>query len=50
VKSATDPLKVGAASRPDDVLVSATFKEAAARRARTRGEDNIVNQKVAGVS
>jgi PAS domain S-box-containing protein len=49
-KSATDPLEVGAASRPNDLLVTRhTLKEAAAaNRARILvAEDNIVNQKVA---
>ena len=49
-KSATDPLEVGAASRPNDLLVTRhTLKEAAAAtRARILvAEDNIVNQKVA---
>ena len=49
-KSVTDPLEVGAAGRPHDLLVTRhTLKEAAAA-ARARilvAEDNIVNQKVA---
>jgi len=49
-KSAIDPLEVGAASRPDNVLVTRHVLKEAAAAARTRilvAEDNIVNQKVA---
>ena len=49
-KSAIDPLEVGAASRPDDVLVTRHVLKEAAAAARARilvAEDNIVNQKVA---
>jgi len=49
-KSVTDPLEVGAASRPHDVLVTRHVLKEAAAAARARilvAEDNIVNQKVA---
>ena len=49
-KSAIDRLEVGAASRPDDVLVTRHVLKEAAAAARARilvAEDNIVNQKVA---
>ena len=49
-KSATDPLEVGAAGRPHDVLVTRHVLKEAAAAARARilvAEDNIVNQKVA---
>ena len=49
-KSAIDPLEVGAASRPDEVLVTRHVLKEAAAAARVRilvAEDNIVNQKVA---
>jgi len=49
-KSAIDPLKVGAASRPAEVLVTRHVLKEAAAAARARilvAEDNIVNQKVA---
>jgi signal transduction histidine kinase/CheY-like chemotaxis protein len=49
-KSATDPLEVGAASRPHEVLVTRHVLKEAAAAARARilvAEDNIVNQKVA---
>ena len=49
-KSAADLLEVGAASRPNDVLVTRHVLKEAAVAARARilvAEDNIVNQKVA---
>ncbi len=49
-KSSMDPLEVGAASRPADVLVTRHVLKEAAVAARARilvAEDNIVNQKVA---
>ena len=49
-KSSMDPLEVGAASRPADVLVTRHVLKEAAAAARARilvAEDNIVNQKVA---
>ncbi|MGH7219923.1 MAG: response regulator, partial [Nitrospiraceae bacterium] len=49
-KSAADPLVVGAASRPNDLLVTRHVLKEVAAAARPRilvAEDNIVNQKVA---
>jgi two-component system cell cycle sensor histidine kinase/response regulator CckA len=49
-KSVTDPLEVGAAGRPHDVLVTRHVLKEVAAAARARilvAEDNIVNQKVA---
>jgi CheY-like chemotaxis protein len=49
-RSATAPLEVGAASRPNDVLVTRHILKEVAVAARPRilvAEDNIVNQKVA---
>src|SRR5207302_6517433 len=49
-KSDTDPVEGGAASRPNDVLVTRHVLKEAAAAARPRilvAEDNIVNQKVA---
>jgi CheY-like chemotaxis protein/HPt (histidine-containing phosphotransfer) domain-containing protein len=49
-KSVTDPLEVGIAGRPSDVLVTRHVLKEVAAAARARilvAEDNIVNQKVA---